>query len=527
MASNTPSIDKNLEKYRTPVLHNPGTDKSTPFWQLHREANKKSWPQRVRDRWQYAKQQADYLKGDVTDGGYSGIDMMNRQARSVMKHAIKPPMKMGLRIGDFAANQLPAQYRDSIKERLAAARDWSSKTYHDTMRDMTNAETGKYQQALDAFKNDANPWVRIPVAMGDKAGTHSLAAAGVLAPFGVFAKGLGMAGHGLTRLGAGAMSKVPSLQRAARAVGYIGDKMVGPGLTTGKFGFGPGASGTLTKRLLYGAVNRLPLAPFVAGPAVNAIQRPDEALNQNKVLTRLRQPLWLSSSMSPIGHRLKTFNAVAPEYMEAGKEMLGTGIAPLVAEGLRSDTFRGSMQAIGNNLQGMDAEKAKKIWKRISEDPNIAPAVKGVVYSIANTTNPTVAQPVDSGKVKPADVLLRGLQSPEVREVMKESLRPEKLDALGNTVVDVAKKKLPLYSEEVEGQVERAKDAVEAGMDGNYGPLRDVAGDVKKKIGEIPRTPMEMLIWWDKAPIEDKVKIIHSAGDVLGKVMTKEKQQQQ
>lgn len=524
MASNTPSIDKNLEKYRTPVLHNPGTDKSTPFWQLHREANKKSWTQRVRDRWQYAKQQADYLNGEFEDGTDASVDLMNRQARSVMKHAVKPLVQEGFRIGDLAANKLPAQYRDSIKERLATARNWSSKTYHDTMRDMTNDETGKYQEALDTFGNDANPWVRIPAAMWDKAGTHSLAAAAWLAPFKVFTAGLGMAGHGLTRFGAGAMSKVPSLQRAARAAGYVGDKMVGPGLATGKFGFGPGASGTLTKRLLYGAVNRLPLAPFVAGPAVNAIQRPDEALNQNKMLTRLRQPLWLSSSMSPIGHRLKAFNAVAPEHIEAAKEMLGTGVAPLMAEGLRSDTFQGSMRAIGNNLQGMDAEKAKKIWKYISEDPNIAPAVKGVVYSIANTTNPTVAQPVDSGKIKPADVLLHGLQSPEVREVMKESLPREKLDALGDTVVDVTKKNLPLYSEEVEEQVERAKDAVEAGMDGNYGPLRDVAGDVKKKIGEIPRTPMEMLIWWDKAPIEDKVKIIHSAGTVLGKTMGKKRQ---
>ncbi|NBK22724.1 MAG: hypothetical protein EOM68_11925 [Spirochaetia bacterium] len=229
--------------------------------------------------------------------------------------------------------------------------------------------------------------------------------------------------------------------------------------------------------------------------------------------------------MSPIGHRLKTFNAVAPEHIEAAKEMLGTGVAPLVAEGLRSDTFQGSMRAIGNNLKELDAEKAKEIWKRISEDPNIAPAVKGVVYSIANTTNPTVAQPVDSGKIRPSDVALESMKSPEVREVMKDSLRPEKLDALGDAVVDVTKKNLPLYSEEVEEQVERAKDAVEAGMDGNYGPLRDVTEDVKKKIGEIPRTPMEMLIWWDKAPIEDKVKIIHSAGNVLGKVMTKEKQQ--
>lgn len=35
-------------------------------------------------------------------------------------------------------------------------------------------------------------------------------------------------------------------------------------------------------------------------------------------------------------------------------------------------------------------------------------------------------------------------------------------------------------------------------------------------------TPTEMLVWWDKVPIEDKAKIIHSAGTVLGKAITRE-----
>ena len=169
----------------------------------------------------------------------------------------------------------------------------------------------------------------------------------------------------------------------------------------------------------------------------------------------------------------------------------------------------------------MDAEKAKKIWKYISEDPNIAPCSQGcrLLHRQHDKSYRGSTRRLWKDQALPMCFFM-DLQSPEVREVMKESLPREKLDALGDTVVDVTKR-ICRSTEEVEEQVERAKDAVEAGMDGNYGPLRDVAGDVKKKIGEIPRTPMEMLIWWDKAPIEDKVKIIHSAGTVLGKVTTK------